>query len=241
MRRVKTRPTAIRALVLPGLDGCAHLRAEFVAALAPEFAATVLAYPNDRALDYDALTEWVRERLPTDAAFILIAESFSGPVAIRLAAARPDGLIGVVLAATFARAPRLASLHFLTRLLPLRALPMLPAMSLMMGHWSTREWKQRLRAALAAVDPAVLRCRLLAAARVDVTGLVADIACPIVYLRAIRDRIVSADGWTTIRDRSHNAVCIAIDGPHMLLQARPLECAVAIKRKSDRAPRPSGL
>ncbi|HEV8695906.1 MAG TPA: alpha/beta hydrolase [Lysobacter sp.] len=220
----------IRAIVLPGLDGGADLRVEFVAALAPEFAATVLAYPNDLALDYDGLTEWVRERLPRDEAFVLIAESFSGPVAIKLAAARPDGLIGVVLTATFARALRLASLRFMTGLLPLRKLPMLPAMLLMMGRWSTREWKQRLRVALAAVDQAVLRRRLLAAATVDVAALVADIECPILYLRASRDRIVSPDSWAAIRDRSHNAVCIGIEGPHMLLQAKPLECAAAVKR-----------
>ena len=223
---------AIRTIVLPGLDGGADLRAEFVAALAPEFEAAVLAYPNDVALDYDGLTEWVRERVPTDETYVLIAESFSGPIAIKLAAMRPAGLIGVVLTTTFARAPRpgLASLRFLTGLLPLRKPPMPMAMFLMMGRWSTREWKRRLRAALSTVERTVLHRRLLAASTVDVAALVARIECPILYLQASRDRIVSSDNWAAIRDASRNAVCIGIEGPHMLLQAKPLECAAAIKR-----------
>jgi pimeloyl-[acyl-carrier protein] methyl ester esterase len=170
----------IRTFVLPGLDGSAELRAEFVTALAPEFEATVLAYPNDIPLDYDGLTEWARQRLPTDEAFVLIAESFSGPVAIKLAAARPEGLIGVVLTATFACSPRpaLAPLRALVGWLPLLRPPMWPIMLAMMGRWSTREWTHRLRSALVAVAPTVLQRRLASAATVDVTALVAEIECP---------------------------------------------------------------
>lgn len=221
----------MRAIVLPGVDGAADLRTEFAAALAPEFDATLLSYPGD-AGDYDALTAWVRERLPAGEDFVLIAESFSGPIAIRLAATRPPGLVGVVLAVAFARVPRpgLAFLRALVRLLPLRRPPMLPAMFLLMGRWSTRGWQQRLRSALAATEPGALHRRLLAAATVDVAALVADIECPVLYLQASRDRIVPAECWRTIRDRSRNAVCIGIDGPHMLLQARPQECAAAVKR-----------
>lgn len=221
----------MRALVLPGLDGAEALRAEFAAALAPEFDATVLSYPDD-AGDYDVLTGWVRERLPTGEDFVLIAESFSGPIAIRLAAMRPPGLAGVVLAVTFARAPRprLAALRLLARPLLLRRLPMAPAMFFLMGRWSTHGWTQRLRTALAAVEPRARYRRLLAAATVDVSPLVADIECPILYLQASHDRIVPAECWRTIRDRGRNAVCIGIQGPHMLLQARPQECAAAVKR-----------
>lgn len=221
----------IRAIILPGLDGSPELRREFAAALAPEFDATVLELPQDPALDYEGLTQWARTRLPTDEPFLLVAESFSGPIAIQLAAGRPPGLIGLVLAATFACTPRrgLRALHALSRWLPLQRL-VGPFIFLMMGRWVTPEWKRRLREALLQLDARVPRRRLLACARVDVAAQVADIECPILYLQASRDRLVPRASWETIRDRSRNAICIGVEGPHMLLQACPEECADAVKR-----------
>lgn len=226
----------IRAILLPGLDGSAELRAEFTAALAPEFATTILAYPNHAhdgpPLDYGGLIDWVRARLPADEPFVLIGESFAGPIAISIAAEKPPGLVGLVLAATFARTPRpvLARIGFIARWLPLHRLPLALTMHLLMGGWSTRDWRRRLDAALARVSPQVLQRRLLAVAHVDVRPLIADIACPVVHLCAGRDRIVPPPSAAAICDRSRNAIRIDIDGPHMLLQARPLECAAAIKR-----------
>lgn len=221
-----------RVILLPGLDGSGELLAEFAAALAPEFDATIVSYPNDVALDYPALTALVRALLPHDQPYALIAESFSGPVAISLAASKPAGLVGVVLCASFAKAPRRRLLRFagLLRVVPFRKIPALFLMPLLMGRWSSRNWSRRVQAAIRAVDSAVLRRRLVAAATVDVSALIADIACPLLYLKASRDALVSNDAWTAIRDTSHHAVCIEIEGPHFLLQARPEECAAAIKR-----------
>ena len=66
--------------------------------------AQTVHYPPDRCLGYDALEPWLRDRLPAEP-FVLLAESFSGPLALRLAADPPVGLQGVILVASFARAP----------------------------------------------------------------------------------------------------------------------------------------
>ncbi|MFD0739322.1 alpha/beta fold hydrolase [Lysobacter koreensis] len=221
-----------RVVLLPGLDGGGELLAEFAAALAPEFTATVVSYPRDVGLDYAALTALVCERLPRDEPFALVAESFSGPVAIMLAASRPEGLLGVVLCASFATAPRprLRAFTGLLRALPFRWFPTGLLMPLLMGRWSSRAWSRRVHDAVRAVQPAVLRRRLLDVGTVDVSALVAEINCPLLYLQASRDRLVPYEAWVTIRDRSRHAVCIEIEGPHFLLQARPEECAAAIKR-----------
>lgn len=87
-----------------------------------------------------------------------------------------------------------------------------------------------MQAAIRSVQAVALRRRLMEIAAVDVRALIADIACPLLYLKGSRDRLVSNDAWTAIRDLSHHAVCIEIEGPHFLLQARPEECAAAIKR-----------
>lgn len=73
------------AIVLPGLDGTGVLLEDFAAALSEHFDVQVIPYPADKPLRYPQLCAFVRERLPPGD-FILVAESFSGPVALRLAA-----------------------------------------------------------------------------------------------------------------------------------------------------------
>ncbi len=214
------------------MDGTGELLTEFAAALAPEFGATVVAYPRDVALDYDALTELVAEFLPHDEPFLLVAESFSGPIAIELAARRPDGLVGLVLCASFAKAPKSRMLQVfetMLRTVPAGKLPLGLAMPWLMGRWSTREWARRVREAVRSVSAEAMRARLRAAADIDIAARIADIDCPLMYLKGSHDRLVGDTGWGAIRGLSRNAVCIEIEGPHFLLQAKPQECAAALK------------
>ncbi|MGB5810793.1 MAG: hypothetical protein WBG86_09700 [Polyangiales bacterium] len=102
----------MRALLLPGMDGGAVLLDDFRRALLPDIAAEVLPYPPDLARSYDDLEQLVGERLAAaggDTA--LVAESFSGPLAIRIGASPPPNLRCIILVATFDRppAPRLWS------------------------------------------------------------------------------------------------------------------------------------
>ncbi len=222
----------IRALILPGMDGTGELLTEFVTALAPDLIAKAIAYPRDATLDYAALTAFAAEALPKEGPFVLIAESFSGPIAIELAARKPDGLIGLVLCASFAKAPTSPVLRLfetLLRAIPTGRLPLGLAMPWLMGRWSTRDWTRRVREAVRSVSVEAMRARLRAAAEVDVTRLIPQIDCPLLYLKASRDRLIGDAGWRAIRDLSRNAVCMEIDGPHFLLQAKPLECAAAVK------------
>lgn len=84
--------TPMRCIVLPSMDGTGELLSDFVAAMAPAFDTEVVAYPRDRILGYDELVARVRPQLPTDEPYLLIGESFSGPIAIRLAASKPPRL-----------------------------------------------------------------------------------------------------------------------------------------------------
>ena len=227
----------MRCIVLPGMDGTGELLDGFIAAMKPGFETTVIAYPRDRALGYDALVEFVRPRLPVDRPYLLLGESFSGPIAIRLAAQRPPGLAGLVLAATFARAPRppwsplgSSALSPLAPLLPLTRLLAGWAALVMLGRWRSRQWVARLRSVLGSLDPVVMRHRLSEVARVDVSAALAATVCPLLYLRATRDRLVSADSWRLIEKARPDAQCVGLDAPHFLLQARADAAAGAIER-----------
>jgi hypothetical protein len=81
--------TRLPALVLlPGLDGTGKLFAEFVKLLDPGVCAMVVAYPPDQPLGYeelDALVRGILDKPRRDQRYVLLGESFSGPLAIRSA------------------------------------------------------------------------------------------------------------------------------------------------------------
>ena len=88
---------APKLVLLPGLDGTGRLFKDFIAALPPTLSAVAVAYPGDRCLPYADLAAIVQSNLPTPEPFVLVAESFSTPLAIACAAKQPLGLKGLVL------------------------------------------------------------------------------------------------------------------------------------------------
>ena len=95
----------LQLLILPGLDGTGARIAPFVRELEPSVQARIIGYPPDRPLGYAELEVLVRNALPIEGPYVLLAESFSGPIAIRLAAEPPPGLAASILCATFAKIP----------------------------------------------------------------------------------------------------------------------------------------
>ena len=84
-------------VLLPGLDGTGKLFSEILKALEGRVATLIVDYPKDVSLGYDEL-EVLKVRcaaLPDDRPFVLLGESFSGPLAIRIAAHPPPGLCGL--------------------------------------------------------------------------------------------------------------------------------------------------
>uniref|UniRef100_UPI003CD019DE alpha/beta fold hydrolase n=1 Tax=Stenotrophomonas indicatrix TaxID=2045451 RepID=UPI003CD019DE len=90
---------------------------------------------------------------------------------------------------------------------------------LLLGRWRTGEHMSMLRAALAQVPATTLRQRAAATLRVDVRALLPQIGVPTLCLQAGHDRLLwppsVADLQTLLPDARH----VALDGPHLLLQA----------------------
>lgn len=219
--------------ILPGLDGTTRLLGAFAEAAKPAFASVhAIAYPHDTPMDYAALETYTRARLPQDAPFVLLGESFSGPVAIAIAAKPPSNLIGLVLSTTFARAPvpLISSFAPLMRIAPVRAAPMPLLSAILLGRWATPALRHALRDALHDVAPAVARVRAAAAMRVDMTAHLADIAVPTLCLRARHDRLLRPRAARELLDGLREAREVAIDGPHLLLQTRTDAAADEVMR-----------
>jgi pimeloyl-ACP methyl ester carboxylesterase len=99
------RSPRVALVLLPGMDGTASLFSEFSTALGAEFEVIPVSYPSDVPLGYRELEQVARAALPEDKPFVLLGESFSGPIAIAIAASSPPGLLGLVLCCSFARNP----------------------------------------------------------------------------------------------------------------------------------------
>src|SRR4051812_43266913 len=97
--------TPLTVVLLPGLDGTGTLFGPVLDHLPPDLRPLVVTYPTEEPLGYEQLLAHVLERLPTSAPFVLLGESFSGPLALMASSRSPVGLRGVILCASFVRNP----------------------------------------------------------------------------------------------------------------------------------------
>lgn len=215
-------------LLLPGMDGTGRLFAPLIAALPPAVDPHPVAYPPDRPLDYDALLEFVRPLRPRGA-WYLLGESFSGPLALRLAAERPPGLRGLVLAATFAASPAPWAPRWLARPTLFTPAAARLAARVLGAHRCGPGVAAMFRAASASVAPAVLAARARAVLDVDLRPLAPALAdLPALILAATRDRVVARRHTDRLAALLPHAAVRRLDAPHLLLQARPDEAAAAV-------------
>ena len=218
-------------VMLPGMDGTGDLFDTFLAALRGRLDTVVLHYPQE-PLDYAALSSFARAALPVGQPFVLVAESFSGPIGISLAAEHPPGLCGLVLCSTFVRNPR-PSLSVLARWLQVTPLsPPLLRMGLaaMLGSKADAVLCAQVDQVVRNIPPAVLRARLRAVLEVDVSRELATVDTPIQYIQASRDAAVPRSAAEFIRKIKPGVQMVRVEGPHFLLQVSPDAAADEIVR-----------
>lgn len=217
-------------VLLPGMDGTGLLFEPLVAALDRDIKVRVVNYPANEVLGYEALAAIARAALPVDEPFVLLGESFSGPIAVMLAAEGHAQLRGIVLCCTFVRNPRpmLAGLRMLLKLLPFAAAPMGILNRLLLGESSTPALRAALADAVGQVAPNVMRERLRAIVEVDVSDRLKGLRVPCLYLRAARDDVVPESAGRLVVELKPNIKVIRIEAPHCLLQAAPAEAAAAV-------------
>jgi pimeloyl-[acyl-carrier protein] methyl ester esterase len=219
-------------IILPGLDGTGSRLTAFLHEMQQVVPTRIIGYPPSEPMGYAQLESLVRRSLPQAERYVLLAESFSGPIAIRLAAKPPLGLVGLILCGSFAKNPFpwLRAVRALAVRVPFKSLPRWLRASLLWGSADPRSAPARAERASALVDKAVIRQRLHELLTVDATARLEDIALPALILAASRDRIVPRSATRWLVERTPHSEAAEIDGPHLLLQSRPAETAAAVLR-----------
>jgi len=223
--------TLPRLVLLPGMDGTGVLFRRLTAALPPAPEPLVVSYPTHEPLGLDGLVAFVEPRLPQAELFVLAGESFSGPVAVRLAARRPPGLAGLALVATFVRYPPVAALlwralvhDFVLGVSPPAAL----IRGLLTGWDAPAPLVDEVRDAVASVAPAAMAARLRAVLTVDLRDGLKAVAVPVLYLAGRRDRLVGKWAMNQVCAACPDAQAVVLDAAHLVLQRRPAEAAAVL-------------
>lgn len=211
------------------MDGTGELFAPLLAQLPLTLPVSVVAYP-DRPADYAEHVAVARAELPRDRPFVLLGESFSGPVAISLAAARPNHLRGLILCASFLTCPNplLRALGPLAAIATPKLVPSFLAHRALLGGYARPDLEAMHRRALGHVSSSTLIARLRAMADVDVRADLRACDLPALYLRATRDRVVGARFGEEFLATARHGRLVEVDAPHFLLQTRPAEAAAEI-------------
>lgn len=216
--------------MLPGMDGTGDLFTPIIAELDSAISTIVVRYP-DAALGYEALIAHARQALPKNGDFFLLGESFSGPIAVALAADGNPRLRGVILSAAFIRNPLpwTSPIAPLVEVLPVTGAPSSLLTRALLGQFSTPARRAMIGASLAQNSRATIRARLRGIAEVDMRERLAAVTAPILYLRASHDCIVPKSAGDLIMQIKPDTTLVPVQAPHFLLQVGFVEAARAIR------------
>lgn len=211
------------------MDGTGTLFGPFIEALPQGFDALPVSFPADRPLSYPELAEFVRMRLPVPEPFVLLAESFSTPLAIQIAAATPQGLKALILVAGFMTNPSYPWLPGFGALLVsgrmrLR-LPDLVIRRVLLGPAAPHALLSDVKKAVLSMSPEVFSSRLRSISSCDSRKALSQVTVPILCVQATKDRVIPPWCLNEMLAIKPEITVAGIDGPHLLLQCEPRQSA----------------
>jgi pimeloyl-[acyl-carrier protein] methyl ester esterase len=220
---------ALKLVLLPGMDGTGELFKRFVDVLPEGVEAKIVRYPGDACLSYAELETFVEAAIPAEEPFVLLAESYSTPVAIRCAAKNPANLKGLVICAGFVSSPirgwRRSAASLLGAILLRFPLPKIAARYFIVGKDTTLPLLAAVRTAVSSVKPNVLAARLSEILACDARAELGRVAVPILYIQAENDRLISDQPLAEIRRIQPQTAVAIVPAPHLILQREPGCCA----------------
>ena len=224
---------SLHIVLMPGMDGTGDMFEPLACAIAMsnvECTIQIMRYPANVPLNYEELTEFAADRLP-EAPCMLIAESFSGPIAIALAARFPSRIKQLVLSASFVRNPLswLALMAPMIDYLPITHAPNWLMQQQLFNGAATPELNLALTRATDSIRPAVMRARLKAILNVDARANLKLLTQPVLYLQADADHLVPERCAQEVKESLASARICRLEGPHCLLQIAPVQAWQAIQ------------
>lgn len=217
---------SITLVLMPGLDGTGKLFGPLLKVIPSSYEPIILSYPDDRHLSQTELLEYVSAKLPSRP-FVLLAESYSGPLAIQLASTLSSQVLALIVCATFVTNPLSPPLGWLVRTLGRFLFRLSPPAFLirhfLLGKEAPVELISLFREALTRGKPEILFSRVHDVLKCDARDALRNCRVPILYLAAKKDKLV---GPKSLKEMKAVLATIQegyIEGPHFILQREPLK------------------
>lgn len=219
-------------VLLPGFDGTGRLFNPLLSELAAEPAPVIVSYG-----DFPSLADYVHHAesvIPAERPVCLVAESFSGPIALELLQRANRDYQSAVLSTTFAKPP-LGLVLSLAQKLRLASF-VLPAVSEQILRLFCLNGVDDIATIRDTVDVVRhlpqrhIHSRLLALTQMETNPKLGTIRVPVTVLSANHDRVIRQRFSKSLLQQLPNVSHVRIDGPHLLLQAQPGLCAEEISR-----------
>lgn len=217
----------MKLILLPGMDGTGLLFEPLLQVLPPSLDIQVIAYPSDGDQSYKTIIGYVESQLPRDEDFILLAESFAGPIAYNIALKNQYKLKHIIFVASFIQAPSFSAKYlsqfFPVALLSEKAIPKFIIKRMLLGNYVDNELIRLFWESVNRVGPHTLKKRM-AAIRV-LPPAMQKVQVPCTYIQATKDQLVSVSSIKPIKACFSQIKEYSIAGPHFILQAQPKACA----------------
>ncbi len=225
-----TSPPPTTLILLPGLDGTEVFFRPLITTLPSWVRPVVVTYPTTGPNRYSDLLPLVEAAVADIEHFYVLGWSFSGPLALTLAAKEPQRTQGVILSASFIRPPlpllprvRFAiGTQMVTFIRLARRVP-----GFVPGRWSAQV-KRDKATTLGRVPAEALVARIQAILTVDARETLHACRAPILYVAGSHDRVVPLRNGEEVVREAPTARIVTIAGPHLAMYSNPVAAATAI-------------
>ena len=219
----------ITIVLLPGLNGTAGLFEPLIALTPEEFDVICISYPTHEVKSYCELTAQVMSELNSiKGNYILVGESFSGPISIFISHQKPKGLLGTILVATFISAPNLKIGRYLPWNIGFILAKPLYTLRIALSRGGSASILKATSLELQKVLPKVLASRIQQVFSVNADIELKECIVPLVYFRGKHDFVVPKWNLEKILSVKPSIKVVSFNTQHFLLQSRPIEAWVAI-------------
>ncbi len=216
-------------ILLPGLHGSTALFEAFIA-LAPSWArCRPIALPADGEQTFDALADALEPQVRLLEGFLLFGESFSAPIAARLAARLGSKVALLVLCNPLVDSPVTIAPSIGVPILRSRFMPAWTAALAMTG--GDRVIAAAMLSEVRALPKDVLVRRLATAASARGDDLLRYLAAPLLIITGTSDRLLSPRPVEEMLEKVEFSVGVDIDAPHLAAQVAPAAVWAAINEE----------
>jgi len=218
----------MKLVLLPGLHGTGELFQPLLPYL--DIPLQIIELPEMDADNAEIIACHISTQLPEEPVVIL-AESFSGSLVPGILNSCQNRIVGVIFVASFISCPNKFYVQC-CRLLPRfltknRSLVTLALTLFFLNGRADRKMLELCVRTVLSISSKILKSRLKILADLDLPNQKFNV--PAVYIQAINDRVVNEKS-------AHNVTCcfdtklLKLVGPHFILQAKPEESAIAIRK-----------